>query len=88
MVSHSMEDIAAHCDRVLVMNKGSIVSLGTPCEVFASDRDLKSIGLGLPAPQHMAQLLRAAGVPLPCGRLYSTKTLAQDIVALATGGDV
>ena len=88
MVSHSMEDIAAHCDRVLVMNKGSIVSLGTPCEVFASDRDLKSIGLGLPAPHHMAQLLRAAGVPLPCGRLYSTKTLAQDIVALATGGDV
>lgn len=86
MVSHSMEDIAAHCDRVLVMNKGSIVSLGTPREVFASDRDLKSIGLGLPAPQYMAQLLRAAGIPLPCGRLYSTKTLAEDIVALATGG--
>ena len=86
MVSHSMEDIAAHCDRVLVMNKGGIVSHGTPREVFASDRDLKSIGLGLPAPQHMAQLLRDAGVPLPCGRLYSTKTLAEGIAALAAGG--
>ena len=86
MVSHSMEEIAAHCDRVLVMNKGSIVSHGTPREVFASDRDLKSIGLGLPAPQHMAQLLRDAGVPLPCGRLYSTKTLAEGIAALAAGG--
>lgn len=86
MVSHSMEDIAAHCDRVLVMNKGGIVSHGTPREVFASDRDLKSIGLGLPAPQHMAQLLRDAGVPLPCGRLYSTETLAEGIAALAAGG--
>ena len=86
MVSHSMEDIATHCDRVLIMNKGSIVSLGTPREVFASDRDLKSIGLGLPAPQHMACLLRDAGIPLPCGRLYSTKTLAESIVALAAGG--
>lgn len=86
MVSHSMEDIATHCDRVLIMNKGSIVSLGTPREVFASDRDLKSIGLGLPAPQHMACLLRDAGIPLPNSRLYSTKTLAESIVALAAGG--
>ena len=86
MVSHSMEDIATHCDRVLIMNKGSIVSLGTPREVFASDRDLKSIGLGLPAPQHMARLLRDAGIPLPHRRLYSTKTLAESIVALAAGG--
>ena len=86
MVSHSMEDIATHCDRVLIMNKGSIVSLGTPREVFASDRDLKSIGLGLPAPQHMARLLRDAGIPLPRRRLYSTKTLAESIVALAAGG--
>lgn len=86
MVSHSMEDIATHCDRVLIMNKGSIVSLGTPREVFASDRDLKSIGLGLPAPQHMACLLRDAGIPLPRRRLYSTKTLVESIVALAAGG--
>ena len=86
MVSHSMEDIATHCDRVLIMNKGSIVSLGTPREVFASDRDLKSIGLGLPAPQHMARLLRDVGIPLPHRRLYSTKTLAKSIVALAAGG--
>ena len=86
MVSHSMEDIATHCDRVLIMNKGSIVSLGTPREVFASDRDLKSIGLGLPAPQHMARLLRDVGIPLPHRRLYSTKTLAESIVALAAGG--
>lgn len=86
MVSHSMEDIATHCDRVLIMNKGSIVSLGTPREVFASDRDLKSIGLGLPAPQHMARLLRDAGIPLPHRCLYSTKTLAESIVALAAGG--
>lgn len=88
MVSHSMEDIATHCDRVLIMNKGSIVSLGTPREVFASDRDLKSIGLGLPAPQHMARLLRDAGISLPHRRLYSTKTLAESIVALAAGGVV
>ena len=86
MVSHSMEDIATHCDRVLIMNKGSIVSLGTPREVFASDRDLKSIGLGLPAPQHMARLLRDVGIPLPHRRLYSTKTLAESIVALAARG--
>ena len=35
MVSHSMEDLAALSDRILVLSEGRLFRLGTPAEVFA-----------------------------------------------------
>ena len=34
MVSHSMDDVSKMCDRIIVMNKGTIALDGTPREVF------------------------------------------------------
>ena len=48
IVSHSMEDIAAVCDKVLVMNKGEVALFGTTREVFSRLDDLKSMGLNVP----------------------------------------
>ena len=48
IVSHSMEDIAAVCDKVLVMNKGEVAHFGTTREVFANLDDLKKMGLNVP----------------------------------------
>lgn len=84
MVSHSMEDLAALCDRILVLSEGRVFRLGTPAEVFADAPALKSVGLGAPAPQAFASALREAGFTL--GRpLYNEKTLAADIAAQMTG---
>ena len=35
MVSHSMDDLALLCDRILVLKEGEQFALGTPAEVFA-----------------------------------------------------
>ena len=57
MVSHSMDDLANCCDRVVVMNEGMVFAEGTPAQVFAHADELKSIGLGVPAAQRMALAL-------------------------------
>ncbi len=48
IVSHSMEEIAAICDKVLVMNEGNAVTFGETREVFAKADQLKSLGLNVP----------------------------------------
>lgn len=86
MVSHSMEDLAALCDRILVLSEGRLFRLGTPAEVFADAAALKAVGLGAPASEAFAASLREAGFTL--GRdLYDERTLAADIAAQLRGGD-
>ncbi len=48
IVSHSMEDMAAVCDKILVLNKGSVFDFGTAKKIFSKVEQLKSIGLNVP----------------------------------------
>ena len=84
MVSHSMDDLANCCDRIVVMNEGAVFAEGTPVQVFAHADELKSIGLGVPAAQRMALALAEAGVPLRCAGLYSVESLADELASLLT----
>ncbi len=65
IVSHSMEDIAAIADRLIVMNEGKIMLSGTPSEVFSHSEELMSAGLDLPQVTHIVNTLRQKGVSLP-----------------------
>lgn len=65
MISHSMEDIAAETQRVIVLNKGAVEMQGTPKEVFSSGARLKEMGLSLPAMAHLAESLRTKGAEVP-----------------------
>ena len=85
MVSHSMDDLANCCDRIVVMNEGTVFAEGTPSQVFAHANELKSIGLGVPAAQRMALALAQAGVPLRCDRLYTVEALADELAGLLPG---
>lgn len=85
MVSHSMDDLANCCDRIVVMNEGAVFAEGTPTQVFAHADELKSIGLGVPAAQRMALALAQAGVPLRCDRLYTVEALADELAGLLLG---
>lgn len=82
MVSHSMDDLANCCDRIVVMNEGAVFAEGTPAQVFAHADELKSIGLGVPAAQRMALALTEAGVPLRRGGLYTVESLADELANL------
>lgn len=85
MVSHSMDDLANCCDRIVVMNEGAVFAEGTPAQVFAHANELKSIGLGVPAGQRMALSLVQAGVPLRCDKLYTVEALADELAGMLLG---
>ena len=84
MVSHSMDDLANCCDRIVVMNEGAVFAEGTPAQVFAHADELKSIGLGVPAAQRMALALAEAGLPLRCAGLHTVESLADELADLLT----
>ena len=85
MVSHSMDDLANCCDRIVVMNEGAVFAEGTPSQVFAHANELKSIGLGVPAAQRMALALAGTGVPLRCDKLYTVESLADELAGVLMG---
>ena len=61
IVSHSMEDMAKIAERLIVMNKGSIVLDGTPKEVFRHIDLLEEIGLAVPQISYLIRSLVAHG---------------------------
>ena len=48
LVSHNMGDVAEMADKVMVIDGGKLVIMGTPEEVFSRGELLKSVGLDLP----------------------------------------
>lgn len=86
VVSHSMEDMARYCDRLVVMNDGKILLRGTQSEVFGRADELQSIGLGVPDITKLCALLRAGGMPLP-DDIYTVEAATAAIASLL-GGDV
>ncbi len=70
LVSHSMEDMAAYCEDIAVMNQGSLYRFGTVSEVFSHPDELLSVGLDIPAVARITAALRQKGIPLS-GELYT-----------------
>lgn len=64
LISHSMEDIARLCGKVLVISDGRIVLSGTPKDVFRQVDVLESIGLGVPQMTSLADRLNRRGLAL------------------------
>ena len=65
MVSHSMEEVAELCSRLIVMNKGRVAMDGTPAEVFTHVDELTEMGLSVPQVTSVFARLRAMGLELP-----------------------
>ena len=61
-VSHSMEDVAKICSRVLVMNKGSVAMFGDVDSVYSRGEELKDMGLSVPEITDIFLKLKASGV--------------------------
>ena len=64
LVSHSMEDVARFVDRMIVMNKGSVMLDGAPQEVFTRVEQLEEAGLAAPEVTYIGRELMKAGFPL------------------------
>lgn len=62
LVSHSMEDVAQICNKVLVMNNGRVAMYGTVDEVYSHGDELKAMGLNVPEITDIFLKLRASGI--------------------------
>ena len=65
-ITHFMEE-AVQADRVVVMDAGSIVLQGAPCDVFSNVEQVLALGLDVPEMARLAALLRAGGMPIRNG---------------------
>ena len=61
LVSHSMEDVAKHCSKILVMNNAQVFCYDTPVNVFRRAQELESMGLAVPQVTRVFNRLRAMG---------------------------
>ncbi len=77
LITHFMEEVA-DCDKVVVMNGGRIIKIGTPMEIFNDDFLLSSVGLEAPRSVALAQKLKKAG--------FDVETDVKDAAVL--GGEV
>ncbi len=62
LVSHSMEDIARYVDRIIVMNRGSVLFDDSPKEVFRHGRELEEVGLAVPQVTYILRELKERGM--------------------------
>jgi len=69
LVSHSMEDVATVCDRVLVMNHARMEMFDATTQVFSRGEELASMGLRVPQITSIIGSLIDSGIPLERGLL-------------------
>ena len=62
LVSHSMDDVAKYVDRIIVMNKGSVMYDDEPREVFRHYMELEQIGLAAPQVTYIMKDLQEQGI--------------------------
>lgn len=62
LVSHSMDDVAKYVDRIIVMNKGSVMFDDEPREVFRHYMELENIGLSAPQVTYIMKDLQNQGI--------------------------
>lgn len=81
IVSHSMEDMAELCDRVVVVSNGKILCNGTRDEVFSAAELLISSGLDVPELTRVAMLLAEKGYKTE-KTVYTLEDATEEILKL------
>ena len=82
LVTHQMDDVATYADHVIIMEKGTVVKMGPPEEIFLDEQWLVDKQLGLPASlQFMQMFSQKTGIEFGELRPLGTEKLAEVIVA-------
>ncbi len=86
IVSHSMEDMALICDRIMVLSGGEKVLEDTVANVFNNAKLLESIGLAVPFVTSVLLKLKKMGIEVD-ENCYTVDSAAKSILnSLAKGG--
>lgn len=82
LVSHSMDDVAEYVDRIIVMNKGSVMYDDEPKKVFEHYRELEEIGLAAPQVTYVMHALKEKGLNVEVDAITIDEAAADIIKAL------
>ena len=85
LVSHSMEDVAAIADRILVMNQSRVAFFDTVDAVFAHAEELQTMGLDIPQMTQLMLSLREKGYDVPVN-LYTVQQVYDALLPRWKGG--
>ncbi len=83
LVSHSMDDLAEHAERILVINEGRLVMDGPSREVFRNGKELMEMGLEVPQVTAILTDLAAKGLPVDTG-LITIEEAKREILRVLT----
>lgn len=64
LVSHSMEDVAKHASKILVMNEAKVFCYDKPVNVFHRSQELEQMGLAVPQITRVFNRLKSMGYDL------------------------
>ena len=81
IVSHSMEDMARYCDRLIVMSGAKILLEGECREIFTRADELSAVGLDVPQITRLMLALRAKGIELDTS-VFTVEEALEEILRL------
>lgn len=83
LVSHSMDDVAELCSRIIVLDHGTLHMQGAPAELFTAQNaaELRRINLGVPRATKFALELVERGLEMP-DPILDERQLVEVLVAL------
>ena len=83
LVSHSMDDVAELCSRIIVLDHGTLHMQGTPVELFTAQNaaELRRINLGVPRATKFALELAERGLEMP-DPILDERQLVEVLIAL------
>jgi energy-coupling factor transport system ATP-binding protein len=82
LVTHQMNDVATYANHVIIMEKGTVVKMGPPAEIFQDAEWLQQKQLGLPsALAFLDKLSKKTGIDFGEERPLRTEQLASVLIA-------
>ena len=84
MISHSMEDLALYCDRLVVMHEAKPIMAGTCEEIFARAEELEKAGLAVPQVTKLMMELAAKGYDVNTS-VYTVEAAKQELLRVLGG---
>ncbi|MBE6739976.1 MAG: energy-coupling factor transporter ATPase [Ruminococcaceae bacterium] len=85
IVSHSMEDMASICDKIIVLNDGNVVMHDSVAEVFKNADKLKKIGLNVPIVTDVLLTLKEMGADISVEH-FTVRSAADFLISKIKGG--
>ena len=81
IVSHSMEDMARYCDRLIVMSGAKILLEGECREIFTRADELSAVGLDVPQITRLMLALKEKGIELDTS-VFTVEEALEEILRL------